>query len=186
MTPEQKVLFDALTGLQQRVCVAILSGVYDSNRAAYYAAKGKAKNDESADATVSRILSETKVRAFMDNIKDSIVSDAIMSREEALERLTKMARVTITDIAEFREDVIGEDDKGNPLMATNWRIKNSDEISPEAAASIKSVTSTKMGPKLEMHDPMGAMQQLAKMQGWDAATKVDNTLRVIDDGSNEW
>ncbi len=171
MTPEQKAQFDQMTTLQQRVCVNVLSGGYDSNRAAYFAAGGKAKSNESADAIVARMLGDAKVRPFLSSMKAATVSEAIMSREEAMERLTKAARITITDIAEFGERQVGEDDDGQPIKETVWRIKNSDELTPEAAAAIKSVTATKFGPKLELHDPHAAIKQLADMSGWQAPSK---------------
>ena len=36
------------------------------------------------------------------------------------------------------------------------------------------------------HSPLAAIKQLADMQGWDAAKKVDTTLRVVDDDSEQW
>ena len=35
-------------------------------------------------------------------------------------------------------------------------------------------------------DRVGAVKALNTMHGWDAPVKVDNTHRVIDDGSHEW
>lgn len=35
-------------------------------------------------------------------------------------------------------------------------------------------------------DRVNAVKALNTMHGWDAPLKVDNTHRVIDDGSNEW
>lgn len=184
LTEDQEKLFDELTPLQKRVCTEVLSGLHKSNRQAYYAAGGKAKNDDTADASVSEILSNPRVSAFMDSVRKDEVNTAIMTREEALERLSLIARTKITDIAEFAETQIGEDEDGDPVMSSSWSIKNSLEMCDRAAASIKSVTSTKMGNKLEMHDPMAAIQQLAKLQGWEAAQKTE--LKVIDDGSHEW
>lgn len=65
-------------------------------------------------------------------------------------------------------------------------MKDSNEVAETAAVAIKSVTMTKFGPKIEMHDKLSAIQQLAKMQGWEAAQKVDNTHRIVDDESNPW
>jgi len=175
LTEEQERLFDELTPLQKRLCTEVLSGLNKSNRQAYYAAGGKAKTDETADACVSEILNNPKVSAFMDSVRKGEVNAAIMTREEALERLSLIARTKITDIAEFAENQAGEDEDGQPVIASSWRILNSEEMSDTAAASIKSVTSTKIGNKLEMHDPMAAIQQLSKMQGWDSAQKFDHT-----------
>lgn len=54
-------------------------------------------------------------------------------------------------------------------------MKESAELNELAASAIKSVTITKFGPKIEMHDAPAAIAQVAKMQGWDAPQKVDHT-----------
>lgn len=173
LTDSQQELAEKLTKLQRRVVINLVSGM--SQRQAYYSAGGSAQTDAAADANVSRMLSDAKVSAFYESLTARAESDAVMSRQEALERLSKMARVSITDIAEFSEYQAGEDESGDPVMATSWRIKNSQDMSPEAASAIKSVTATKMGPKLELHDPAAAMKQLAELQGWNSATKHDHT-----------
>lgn len=173
LTDEQRALGEKLTHMQRMTVLGIIAG--KSQRQAYRDAGGKAKTDSAADAVVSRMISDAKVRAFYDALIAAEAKSSIMTREEALERLTKTARVAITDIAEFCEEVVGEDEDGNPVMRTQWRIKNSDEITPEAAAAIKSVTATKFGPKLEMHDPQGAIKQLSDMLGWNAPSKHEMT-----------
>lgn len=173
LTDEQQALGDALTRLERMTVIGIIAG--KSQRLAYRDAGGKAKTDDSADAIVSKMLSKDRVRAFLNAMYATPMREAVMTREEALERLTRTARVSITDIAEFREEHIGEDEDGNPVYSTQWRIKNSDELTPEAAAAIKSVTATKFGPKLEMHDPHAAIKQLGDMMGWNAPSKHELT-----------
>lgn len=173
LTEEQQAMSAQLTNMQRLTVIGMVSGM--NQRQAYKAAGGKSKTDASMDAVVSRMLGNAKVRAFYDSLIDSSAKGSVMTRQEAMERLTKAARVTITDIAEFCEEVVGEDENGNPVMRTQWRIKNSSELSPEAAASIKSVTATKFGPKLEMHDPQGAIKQLGDMLGWNAPSKHEHT-----------
>ncbi|MGH1372974.1 MAG: terminase small subunit [Cellvibrionaceae bacterium] len=170
-TAEQLELASVLTTLQRMTVINIVTGKM-SQREAYREAGGKAKTDASADATVSRMLSDAKVKAFYESLLNEAAKEAVMSRTEALERLSRSARVTVLDIAEFSEEVVGEDEDGNPVTQTSWRIKNSDEMSLEAAASIKSITATKFGPKLEMHDAQGAIKQLADLEGWNAPKRA--------------
>lgn len=173
MNPEQQSLSDKLTNLQRLTVLGVVAG--KSQRQAYYDAGGKAKTDESADATVSEILSDPKVRLFTDSLVSSIANDAIMSREEAMERLSLMGRTRITDILEFEAvEVVakGKDGEGETKTETIWRLKDSAELQERAAAAIKSVTMTKQGPKIEMYDAKDAMVQLAKMQGWEAPQKM--------------
>jgi len=122
-----------------------------------------------------KLLQNNDILTRVEELKDMARSKAVMSRQEALELLSTIARTSVSDIAEFSEVETGEDEEGNPVSSTTWRILNSSEISKEASLSIKSVTATKMGPKLEMHDRLSALQQLSKMEGWESAAKFEHT-----------
>lgn len=165
-----------LTQKQENFCLKYVEtgNASEAYRFAYNAEKMK---PETVNSKAYLLLQKDEIRARVEELKAMAVSATIMTREEALERLSMMARVKITDIAEFTESAIGEDENGDPVMGTTWRILNSDDIPEHAAASIKSVTATKFGPKLEMHDPQSAIQQLAKMQGWEAAAKFDHSSK---------
>lgn len=173
MTPEQKALFDDLTTLQQQIALNSLSGM--SNIDSYRNSNGKAKTDLAMEASCSQILNNLKVVKFLDTMKEVAVNNAIMSREEALEILSNNARVKVSDIATFSYVRIGEDEEGNDIMQTVWKMKDSEDIDPEVMSCIKSVTMTKQGPKIELHDQQGAIKQLASMQGWESAQKFEHS-----------
>lgn len=175
MTPEQKALFDELTELQQRVATGVLAGM--TQRAAYYAGGGKAKNDPGADMSASQIISNPKVKAFMDATKLQAVSDAIMTREEALKTLSLIGRTHLKDIVKFRTANIGKDlETGADLNQTAWEI-NADlqETDSDKLIIISELEVGKFGPKIKTHSPVAAIKQLAEMQGWNAATKHEIT-----------
>lgn len=187
LTPEQQSLSDQCTKLQRLLVLGVVSG--KSNRQAYRDAGGRAKDDKTADASASEILSNPKVDAFYRSMIESVVSDAIMTRAEALERLSLMGRTRITDIVEFDTVEVmtkGEDGEEEPKTQTIWRMKDSAELNELAAASIKSVTFTKQGPKIEMHDAKGAMELLGKWQGWEAAQKVEHAGAIAMLGKEEY
>lgn len=177
LTPEQSELAQELTTLQLLTVLGVMEG--KTQRQAYYDAGGKAKSDESADATVSGILSDPKVKAFYDSLMQAAITEAVMTKTEALERLSTVARTNITDVVEFSTEMIEGVDKitGEPTLIeqTVWRVKESAELNELASATIKSVTMTKFGPKVEMYDRLTAIGQLSKMQGWDSASKIDHT-----------
>lgn len=178
MTPEQQALSDALTKLQRGVVLGVVAG--KSQRQAYRDAGGKAKTDASADAVVSEMLSDPKVDAFYQYLIAQAANSSVMTREQALERLTLMASTEITDILEFvTVDVkrAGKDGEDETIEETIWRMKDSQEVERRARAAIKSVTMTKMGPKIEMYDARDAISQLAKMQGWEATQKTEVTIK---------
>lgn len=176
MTPEQQNLADKLTNLQRLTVLGVVAG--KSQEEAYRDAGGSAKTPEAARTVVSRMLTDVDVKAFYDSLIEGIVKESIMGREEALERLSLMGRTRITDILEFEAvDVATVNKEGEQEIKTEtiWRLKDSAELQERAAAAIKSVTMTKFGPKIEMHDAASAIAQIGKMQGWEAAQKFDHT-----------
>lgn len=176
MNADQKFLFDQLTALQQRVCTHVLSGM--TQRQAYRLAGGQADSDESADSAVSTMLSNEKVVAFMDAMKEEAVSDAIMSRKEAMEKLSLLARTDLKDLVDFGEYELGIDEEsGNPVIQASWKIKPQALQNPQQMAAISELTATKEGLKIKTHSPLDAIKQLAKMQGWEAAQKIDHSSK---------
>lgn len=173
MNSEQKALFDKLTQLQQRIATNVLAGM--SQRQAYYDAGGSATTDQSADASASEILSTLTVKEFMDAMKEEAVSNAVMSRQEALERLSNFARTDLKDLVEFGSYELGEDGDGNPIVQAAWKIKDSVLQDPMKMAAISELTAGKEGIKIKTHSPITAIQQLAKMQGWEAPEKKEIT-----------
>lgn len=172
MTPEQQELFDQLTALQQRTATGVLAGM--SQRAAYYAAGGTAKSDTSADATVCVMLRDAKVKSFMDSMKLQAVSDAIMSRQEMLERLSLFGRFGPSDLAEFRTVEAGRDmDSGEPIMQSVWHFPDSVLQDRQKLSIISELSAGKEGIKFKTHSPIQAMQLLAKMQGYEAPQKSE-------------
>ncbi|MNO35957.1 Terminase small subunit [compost metagenome] len=170
MTPEQQLLFDQLTQLQQRTATGVLAGM--TQRAAYFAAGGKAADDDSADSSCSQILSNIKVKAFMDSMKVQAVNDAIMSRDEMLARLSLFARKGVKDIVKFKTAVIGKDlDTGEEIQQTGWFIPDSVLQNEDDLSIISELEVGKFGPKIKTHSSLQAMAQIAKLQGWEAASK---------------
>lgn len=176
MTPEQKNLFDQLTGLQQKICTIMIGNPSLSQREAYFAGGGKAKSDDVADASACEILANPKVKAFMDSMKMQAVSDAIMTREEAMKILTQMARGNLTDIVKFRTAHIGQDmETGEDIRQTAWELDESlQETAPEKLTIISELEVGKSGPKIKQHSKSAAIALLAKMGGWEAAQKFEH------------
>jgi len=171
LTDEQKALFDALTKLQQKFVTQLLNGKNQTD--AYKAAGGKAKTEESARASASQILTNVNVQAFLKCIQYEAVNEAIMTYEEAMERLSVMGRTSIADLATFGTQVVGEDDDGNPVTQSVWSFKNASELKPEQMAAISELTAGKDGLKIKLHDPKAAIKQLAEMRGWEAPKKTE-------------
>lgn len=178
MTPDQQQLFDQLTELQQRTATGVLAGM--TQRAAYFAAGGTTSTDAAADAIASRMLSDARVKAFMDAMKKQAVSNAMMDREEAIRILSALGRGRLTDIVKFRTACVGKDPiTGEDAHQTVWTIdEDLQENDPDKLIIISELEVGKNGPKIKQHSKIGAIQLLAKMQGWEAAQKVDATVTV--------
>lgn len=175
MTPEQQDLFSVLTQLQQRVATNVLAGM--SQKEAYIQAGGKANTtDNNTRACASEILANPNVKAFMDSMKMQAVSDAIMTREEAMKILTQMARGNLTDIVKFRTAHIGKDmETGEDIRQTAWELDESlQETAPEKLTIISELEVGKSGPKIKQHSKSAAIALLAKMGGWEAAQKFEH------------
>lgn len=177
LTAEQQQLFDALTPLQKRFVTWIIKGKNQTD--AYRKAGGKAKGDNLRKAA-HVIATNCDVEAFLRSVQQEAVSDAIMTRTEALERLSKMGRTSIADIADFSNSIVGEDQDGQPVYQAVWSFRNSTLQDAEAMSAIAELTTGKDGIKLKMHDPKTAIKQIGELQGWEAPTKVDHMSR---DGS---
>jgi phage terminase small subunit len=171
LTDEQKELAKALSPLQRGFVINLVSGM--TQRKAIKEAGSTAKTDNSLDNVATQIFSRLEVKAFYDSLMETKIIDSIMGRDEALSILSKNARVSMTDVADFALTEVGKDSDGNPIMQTVWTMKDSKDIDPKVISCIKSVTMTKQGPKIELHDQQGAIKQLSAMQGWDSPKKTE-------------
>jgi len=171
LTDEQKELARALSPLQRGFVINLVSGM--TQRKAVKEAGSTAKTHNSLDNVATQIFSRLEVRAFYDSLMETKLIDSIMGRDEALSILSNNARVAMTDVADYAFKKVGEDEEGQPIMQTVWTMKDSADIDPKVIACIKSVTMTKQGPKIELHDQQGAIKQLSAMQGWDSPKKTE-------------
>lgn len=162
-----------LTPKQEAFCLAYLKtgNASEAYRQSYNAGKMK---PETVNRTAKELLDNPKIAARLAELNKSAVTDAVMTRQEALERLSRFARADLTDLVEFGTYELGEAD-GDPVIQSTWRIRDSVLQDPEAMAAIAELNASKDGIKIKTHSPLQAIQQLAKMQGWEAAQKFDHT-----------
>lgn len=177
LTADQQQLFDVLTSLQKKFVTHLIKG--KNQTVAYRAAGGKAKTDEAARSSASQILTKLNVQAFLASVQYEAVSDAIMTYEEAMERLTVMGRARLRDLVEFSEHNMGVDDDGQPIIQAVWRFKDSVKQTPELLDAIAELTAGKEGIKLKLHDARGAIKQLAEMRGWEAPKKSEHIIKGL-------
>ena len=153
MTDEQKELFDKLTTLQQEVSKNSIAGMSDID--AYRSAGGKAKTDDAARASVSQILTNLNVKAFIDSMKHSAVNDAVMSRKEMMETLTRLARVNL------------------PLNSTGFLDLT--QLTTEQHEALEQVQISDNGIKAKNYSKLAAMKQLSDIAGYNDPIRVEQT-----------
>ena len=163
MTKEQKKLFDALTPLQKKVTINVIAGM--NNIDAYKAAGGKGKTESAKRASVTTMLANDSVKAFIDAMTQKAVTDAVMSRQEMLERLSDLSRTNMSDLIEWRT-TLAEDADGQEIEQSCWAIKESALLNPKQASAIAEVSAGKEGYKIKQHSPLTAMKQLAELAGY--------------------
>lgn len=95
LTPKQQELADKLTNLQRLTVLGVVAG--KSQRQAYYDAGGEAKNDAAADAIVSRMLSDAKVKDFYDALVGEAAEQVKITLKEHLDRLKDLADAALSD-----------------------------------------------------------------------------------------
>lgn len=159
----------ALTPKQEAFCLAYLK---TGNASEAYRLSYDCKNSKPAtiNRTAKEMIDSPKIAARLRELNESAVSEAVMTRQEALERLSGYARTDLADLVEFGQYEIGEQD-GRPIIQASWKIKDSVLQDPKKMAAISELSATKDGIKIKTHSPLSAIQQLAKMQGWESATK---------------
>jgi len=183
LNKEQQALFDKLKSkLQQNVALKSLEGHADID--AYRLGGGKAKKMATQSQCAKEILDIPEVVAFINSVRNNIIKSSIMTRKEALERLTTFARGDMSKLVKFRT-VETEDAEGDIVKQAVWDILDSEKQSKDQLSTISEVTASKDGIKIKQHDPKAAIKQLADMEGWNSAQEFTITDNISIDKLQE-
>lgn len=142
-----------LTGRQQKFCLAFLRS---GNGSA--AAKDAGYSARSAEAQASKLRSHPIIRSVITQLRDQFYSEEIMSEAEAQAVLSRIARGKLKNVMNSAGTLIPENDDG--IIAS---------ISTSESAKGSSLS-------VKLRDPVAAIAQLAKLQGWgekEDATTVE-------------
>jgi phage terminase small subunit len=171
MKEEGRILFEEMTRLEKDVSLNVLSGM--SYAPAYFAAGGVAKNEKVARVIVTKIMKAPRVQAFVKYADEQAVDDAIMTKSEALRRLTVLANGNVTDLVDFK--TVEFETADGPARQSVWVLKDQASLSKDNLAIISELSASKDGFKFKTHAPTQAIAQLSKMLGWEAPVKVAQT-----------
>ena len=175
MTDEQLAMYNKLTTLQQNVAICRINMPLSSNAEVYKLGGGTAGNANSIDSTAHELLNNPAVVEFLDTFAIEKVELAVMTRDEIIKDLSFIAGADISDVAEFSDRECVDLEDGMKVWQSTIRVKSMKELTPLQRKLIKSVKQTKYGLELVLHDAMQARKQLAALQGFDAAKKLEIT-----------
>lgn len=123
----------------------------------------------------------------MDSMKVHAVNKAVMDREEMLARLSLFARTGVSDLAQFQTVEAGINPiNGEPVIQTVWHFPDSVLQDPEKLSVISELSASKDGIKFKTQSSIQAMQLIAKIQGFEAPTRTENTHRIVDSDDDKW
>lgn len=178
-----------MTAKQKLFCIEYmvdLNGAAAARRAGYSASTARQK--------AHGLLQDSEVKAEIARLME----DKAMSAEEAVYRMTQMARGSLAPFLRYTEykqlDADGKqkvDDKGKPLPPT---ISVSIDLTTEEARAnlhlLKELKSTEWGYELKIHDPKDAVDKVIQLHGkykqlpGDAGGDKNTTnIYVLPDGS---
>jgi phage terminase small subunit len=166
-----------LTPKQERFVAEYLStgNATEAYRRAYNYSKMK---PASVNRKAKECLDNVNISARIKELRDKSESALVMSRQEALERLTGIGRACLSDLVEFGSYEVGEVD-GDPVVQATWRFKDSALLDKDKLASIAELNAGRDGFKIKMHSPLQAVQQIAKMQGWEQQEEKPDDMACV-------
>lgn len=167
LTEEQIDAYLTLTKLQRGFVVEILKGTNQTE--AHRIAGGYAKKESTRPSLATRLLKDAKVSAFMQLFKGEQckpLASAIMTREEIAERLTRIARTTLTDVVEVTTRKLF-DEHGEEVQQGAWTLREPSDMRGAGVEMLSEFSVSKNGIKIKTHDQTAAMKQLADLYGWN-------------------
>ncbi|NRA92426.1 MAG: hypothetical protein HRU26_07025 [Psychroserpens sp.] len=160
-TDEQLELFNKLTALQKQIVLGKMAGLTDID--SYKQSEGKAKAIATMESSVSEILRNPKVLAFMDSINKSVLSNGILTKNELAERISKACDANVGQLFDIEAD-----DDGLPVARLKKGLQTDD------LKDVVEITVGKDGSvKFKMKNPQVAEKQLAELLGYNANKGID-------------
>lgn len=176
---ELQVLSDNLNVSQRTFVLELVK--CGNQRQAHIAAKGVLKNQTTQDSAASNMFNNVKVKAYYHALMEIASVKSCITREQAIERLSLSAKVSMTDVCSFNEVRTGQDDNGDDTFRAEVRFRNSDDIPDHVAACIKKIKTTKHGLEIELYSSTDSIKALADLCGWepDKTVNVNATITKI-------
>ncbi len=143
---------------------------------AYKDAGGKSATYDDQCSVSSRMSSNVNVKSFLQSIYDQQLTNSVMTRQEALEKLSNIGRTSINDLVTYGKYQVGEDEEGNPIFQSCWEFKKSVKNDPKKMEAISELSAGPHGLKIKLEGQTKGIEGLRKMEGWDAPEKVEAAI----------
>ncbi len=173
LTAEQSLLYKKLTIIQRHFVKHLLAG--KKNGPAYAAAckdLGKPVPTQPSQ-TASDCLLSPKVKAFLASVHDKTmekqVAGVIATREEALERMSRILRAKHP--GKLKRVTALVDGVERELTV----IDLPEEMDDDQRAALEEMTMTATGPKVKLLSPIDAAKAMAQMENWNKQQEQKNT-----------
>lgn len=169
MSPEQMEAYANLNDAEQRFATTLLGGgtPVEALNAGGWVGANKTR--------ATAIRNRPHVRKFMALMQVDLVADAMMSRNEAIERLSEIARSSITDVVDVKTVNWGTEQQ--PDIQTTWQLKSDGE----SLSSVSKISSGPAGPRVELYSALAAIKQLSDMCGWEVPKQSEVKVSTDDD-----
>ena len=147
---------------QQKAFVSAYVGDAGFNGAE--AARLSGYSQPNAKRCASRLLKVPGIRAAIEAVQDQLHEEGVMTYEEACLKLSDMARANLTDYVDEHCNI--ELYEGHPagLLEATVRHEDNGDKAPDATIT-----------KIKVHNPIAAIERLAKLCGWDRPQKIAPT-----------
>ena len=177
-----------LTPKQEKFCnlYVELGNASEAYRRSYSCKRMK---DETINNKAYQLLQRGDIRARVKELQAELKAKSDYKKEDALKSLVDIANANVADFIQIAEDETTEvEDGGKTINKSTTQvilIKSLDKLTPEQQKCIKSIQPTRGGGlRLELYSRLDAIDRIAKMLGWDEATKhkveAEVTSRPID------
>ena len=177
-----------LTPKQEKFCnlYVELGNASEAYRRSYSCKRMK---DETINNKAYQLLQRGDIRARVKELQAELKAKSDYKKEDALKSLVDIANANVADFIQIAEDETTEVENGGKTINKSTTqvilIKSLDELTPEQQKCIKSIQPTRGGGlRLELYSRLDAIDRIAKMCGWDEATKhkveAEVTSRPID------
>lgn len=133
----------------------------------------KNAKDKSIWERASRLLSNSKVHARVEELQEEMRLQSAITKEKILKELSCIAFADIRDFLVLKDGKV--------------EFKNSDKWTDEMAKAVESLKETRDGIELKLNGKSWSIQRICKMLGYDTPTVIDlrNSLVGIDTGIDE-